>query len=73
MSGGTSSSRTLREPPLGLPDLHCVMLHAHISRRGQDAGVDAGAVRGTFVVVALVVLGVVLLAYTVYFFFFKKM
>jgi hypothetical protein len=32
-----------------------------------------GAVRGTFVVVALVVLGVVLLAYAVYFFFIKKM
>ena len=32
-----------------------------------------GAVRGTFVVVALVVLAVVLLAYAVYFFLFKKM
>jgi len=32
-----------------------------------------GAVRGTFVVIALVVLGVVLLGYAVYFFFFKKM
>jgi hypothetical protein len=32
-----------------------------------------GAVPGTLLVVGFVVLGVVLLAYAVYFFFFKKM
>ncbi len=31
-----------------------------------------GAIPGTFIVVGIVVLGVVLLAYAVYFFFFKK-
>jgi hypothetical protein len=50
------------------------MLDAYTSRRGARMQVSMlGAVRGTFVVIALVVLGVVLLGYAVYFFFFKKM
>ena len=50
------------------------MLHTHTSRKG--AGVSEsmlGAVPGTLIVIASIVLGVVLLAYAVYFFFFKKM
>jgi hypothetical protein len=49
------------------------MLPRRISREDRMAGSMLGATAGTFFVVAIVALGVILLGYAVYFFFFKKM
>jgi hypothetical protein len=49
------------------------MLLAYICGEERMSVPMLGAVPGTLVVVGVVVLGVVLLAYAVYFFFFKKM
>jgi hypothetical protein len=48
------------------------MLHAGVYREDGMSVSIVGAVPGTLLVIGLVVLGVVLLAYAVYFFFFKK-
>lgn len=49
-----------------------VMLHTNSAgRKGMSVSI-VGAVPGTLIVIGIVVLGVVLLAYAVYFFLFKK-
>jgi hypothetical protein len=48
------------------------MLHTNSAgRKGMSVSI-VGAVPGTLIVIGIVVLGVVLLAYAVYFFLFKK-
>ena len=49
------------------------MLHTRISIGGAMSVSMLGAIPGTFFVIGLIVLGVVLLGYVVYFFFIKKM
>lgn len=48
------------------------MLYAYNSERKASVSI-LGAIPGTLLVIGFVVLGVVLLAYAVYFFFIKKM